>query len=148
MRKKDFECTGNVGTESFGSPRSFLFSDPVLELLRASASNISPGQVSQAIEKGICQAFNVITPCLCHSEMSIETQVTNSTNNRLPIKKWDMGTVSRISIPSSNTEVNDVNTSFVVFCSQQQVSGFYISVDKVFGMDIPNGRNELIPRWS
>jgi hypothetical protein len=73
--------------------------------------------------------------------MSIETRVTNGANQRLPIKKWHMGTVSRIFIPPSNTEVDNVNTSFAVFRSQKHVSGFYISVDKVFGVDIPNSRN-------
>jgi hypothetical protein len=53
MRKKEFERLGDTGTESFGSPRSFLFFDPVLKLLRASTLNMSPRQVSQAIKKGI-----------------------------------------------------------------------------------------------
>lgn len=73
--------------------------------------------------------------------MSIKTHVTNSANYRLPIEKWHMGTVSSISIPSSNTEVNDINTVFTVFRSQKNVAGFYISVDKVFGVYIPNSRN-------
>jgi hypothetical protein len=52
-----------------------------------------------------------------------------------------MGTVSHISILSSNTEVNNINTVFAVFSSQNNVAGLYISVDEVFGVYIPNSRN-------
>ena len=64
------------------------------------------------------------------------THLMNGANKWLPIQKCHTGTVSRIFIPSSNT--NNVNTNFG---SQKQVSWFYISVDKAFGVDIPNCRN-------
>jgi hypothetical protein len=52
-----------------------------------------------------------------------------------------MGTISSISIPSSNTEVNNIKTFFTLFRSQKNVAGFYISVDEAFGVYIPNSRN-------
>ena len=78
---------------------------------------------------------------LTYSKMGIKTHISNSANYRLPIEKWHMGTVSSISILSSNTEVNNINTVFAVFRSQKNVAGFYVSVDEVFGVYIPNSRN-------
>jgi hypothetical protein len=78
---------------------------------------------------------------LTYPEMSIETRITNGADQRLPLKEWRMDTVSRISIPPSNAEVDNVNTSFPDFRPQNDISRFYIIVDKVVGVYIPNSRN-------
>jgi hypothetical protein len=44
--------------------------------------------------------------------------------------------ILRVSISPSNAEVNNVNTSFAAFRSQKDVSEFYISVHKIFGVYI------------
>ena len=78
---------------------------------------------------------------LTYSKMSIEIRVTNCANYRFSIKKWHVNTVSRISISSRNTEVNNINTSVTVFKSQKHVSGLYIPVHKVLGVYILNRRD-------
>jgi hypothetical protein len=51
-RKKEFERIGDANTESFGGPRSFLFSDHFFKLLRGSACKIyAPMARLGAIEK-------------------------------------------------------------------------------------------------
>jgi hypothetical protein len=72
--------------------------------------------------------------------MGIETHVTNGSNYRLSVKKWHVGSVFRIHIPSSNSKVDDIDTIFVVFRSKKYVSRLDISVHEAFGVDILNSR--------
>jgi len=97
----------------------------------------------QKVEEYVANTFKVISPWLFVSNMSVDTGISGSACQILPILEWNMVSFRALKA-LCQPEIDDVNCVFGEFsATNKKIVGFYVSVNDSLFMDSLYSFNHL-----
>lgn len=162
----DGKLVGEASAQDLGGSSHLLLHDAVVLLLLGGSLQTLPGQGATAeVEHDITQRLHVITTgLLCHIWISISSQnrvqhkdllhtdtqvsidggVTGGTSQVLVLSVGNVEVRLGVAVLLSQTEIDDIDLVATLADAHQEVVGLDITVDKGFGVNVLDARDELI----
>mmetsp|Transcript_62608 Transcript_62608/g.146940 ORF Transcript_62608/g.146940 Transcript_62608/m.146940 type:complete len:304 (+) Transcript_62608:724-1635(+) len=135
--------------------RAFFFvQDPfVLVFLRTTLQSpkvpFLPGEIATAeVDEDVTNRFKVITATLLDTPMRVDADIPCGTCQLTVVAERNVLIGSRIPIPLSQTEVNDVDIASFLLNSHKKILGLDVSMKKPARMDILYCVNHLLANGS
>lgn len=149
QRSSVVEIDGELVGESAAKDLSrgghlLLHNTIVLLLLSGSLKTLPRKRAAAEVEHNIAQRLHVVTARLLDTKMGVDGGITGSTSQVLVLSVGDVEVGLGITVLLGKTKIDNVDLVSALTDTHEEIVGLDISVDKGFGVDVLNTRNELI----
>ena len=141
----DGELVRESSAENLSWSGHLLLHDTVVLLLLSSSLETLPWERATAeVEHDIAERLHVIAARLFNAQVSVDGGITGRSSQVLVLTIWDVKMSLGVPVFLCQTKIDDIDLIASLANTHEEVVRLDITVDKGFGMDVLDSRDELV----